>query len=622
MDKALKQKRSPVVKSDRRGFVPCPPRRAFALTALRIFVFLLSSVLLYCRVFRFPFGPMDDYLYVVHNPIIQSLSAENIANVFLLKFAGNYSPLHILAYALEFAGWGLRPSGYHAVNALLHGVNAWLVMALCLRLGMTSVEGGFAGLLFLVHPVQVESVAWISELKTLLAAAFFLGSLILAVRDRSRERSWPSIGAVLLFLASSLSKPSAIAFPLLVLLFLFVVHGDRIRNSLRFASPFFAVSLFTAMMAMNTQEQGGWGSLQWHGRLASVWSMAGGNIVEYAQHLLFPFHLSNYYYIVPEEVSAGFKIGCAAISLWAVWVTLRWTMKRRLEGFLAAWFFVMLLPNANLFPLDVLIADRYLYLPCIGLFALFSRYIVRLRDLRPRGAWTGSVSAASIVLIAAMALNTFVRSAVWKDPLTYFEAIAKENPAPRILTPLVLAYREAGRENRVGEAAKEAIASIEKALARQPNNWELYLQAGTVYEAIGDPSEAKTALLKALEIQPDAADVLLQLADIYMSEKNFHKALELLERDIRRYPHLLKPRLRMVEALAGIGDYPSAMRAAEEVVQGWPNSILGIAQLADLSKIMGDTPRAVALYRRVIELDPDSKLAQSAGAVIQRLTSP
>jgi len=581
--------------------------------------YVAGGLLLYGRAIGFPFSPLDDLVYITDNPMIRSLRPENLSAMFSLKFAGNYAPLHILAYALQYQGWGLLPAGYHAVNILLHGVISALVAMLCLRLGISRAGSLLAGILFLAHPVQAETVVWVSELKSLLAAVFFLGSFIQYTRDHETGGFRAYTLSVLLFLTSVLSKPSAVAFPVLLLAYQFVFRTDRAWISLRKVTPFALISLFTARMAMSTQAGG---ALQWQGRLGAVWSMTGSVAVEYVRHLLLPFNLSPYYYIVPEEVPVYIKIGTLLLLLEALAATLQGLLRRRKEAFWAAWFFIMFLPNANIVPLDVLMADRYLYLPCIGLIVLFSSAMVRLWNRQPdifhRRLVAGGVAAS----VLAMSATTNAQTSIWKDAITFYAAIVRQNPSPRFLTPLAASYRNLGDDVMARQTMQKAIVAIRKELLRQPDNWELYQQLGIVYDTSGEQEKAKEALLKAVELFPGAPDAVTQLGLIYMREKNFGKAVEVMEPSVNRFPYLLKPRLTLIQAITILGDLEKAKRMAEGSVDLWPDDKIAVAQLADLCMMTGDNARAVSLYNRVIQLDPGSSLARSAEEMIRKLSNP
>jgi protein O-mannosyl-transferase len=609
------------------GSEPIPPsvttRGSLYWGLIWLPVAVAASFVLYHKVIGFPFSPLDDVEYVIENPAIRSLSWVNLRENLFVSFVANFAPIHILAYALEYHIWGLWAPGYHAVNIALHGVNAYLVAVVCLRLGLSRAVSVLTGTIFLVHPVQAESVVWISELKTLLAAAFFLGCLSCYIRAIHKP-SWVSyLTSILLFCAAVFSKVSVVALPLLLLAYHRAVRRDAWRNTVLRIMPFLVLSLFSSALAVVTQSSGKWGIFTWEGRLASVWSMTGAIGTEYLQHLLFPMNLSPYYYIVPEEASAVWNIAGAIVVLAGVAVSIRALVFRRIEGFLLGWSFIMILPNSNLLPLDVLLADRYLYVPSIGIFALASTGIVILRNApisRSRATIFGLLVA---IMIGALATRTFQESLKWKDSITLYGSIVRNNPSPRIM--VVLAEVTPASDSRGESESREAIAgrtidAIHRELVWSPDNPQLYQFLARAYHVAGKPEESKLALFKALEIDPNSTWTLERLAALYIrSGKNYSAALPLIERALSLSPNRINPLFLYTQIQSGLGHYQAASRAAQEMIRLWPHEPTGVMVLADILRDSGDSVSAITLYRRVIEMSPASGIAKRAAANIRAL---
>ena len=183
---------------------------------LGISLVLLLTFILYRSGLQNGFVNWDDDKYIIDNPLIRSL---DIGALFSGYVMGNYHPLTMLVYAIEYQLFGIDPTGYHVVNMLLHLLNTFLVFLAIIRLSKNNLAGLVAALFFGIHPMHVESVVWASELKDLLYTAFFLGSWIFYMRyiDAPEKRKYYYI-ALLLFLAALLSK--AMAVSLLPVLFL------------------------------------------------------------------------------------------------------------------------------------------------------------------------------------------------------------------------------------------------------------------------------------------------------------------------------------------------------------------------------------------------------------------
>jgi protein O-mannosyl-transferase len=308
-----------------------------------------------------------------------------------------------------------------------------------------------------------------------------------------------------------------------------------------------------------------------------------------------------------------------SLLLGALVLTAGWIMERRVEGFLAGWFFFMILPNSNVFPLDVLIADRYLYLPCIGLFAIVSIAITRIWTAREDKVGSRLVYMIIGVLIAVLGVRSWDESTVWKDDITFYSEIASENPEPRILAPLVAMYQDTGRIDLMQKTAAMAIRVIHEELPRQPDNWALHQQLGLVYRRLGKTAEAKDAYLRAMRLKDNALSVLIPLSAIYLQEQDYDRAVDLLNRTIRTYPYLPEPHVYMVNALVGRGDYPAARRLAEDAVRRWPDNPVAVGELADLCRMAGEKGRAVELYRRILQTSPGSSISNYADTMIRQI---
>ena len=164
----------------------------------------------------------DDYIYVVNNPDICGFTFEHIRAAFTKFYVGNYAPLHIISYMFDYSLWGLNPAGYIGANVALHAMNGLFFYLLVARLSADNRLAFLSGLIFLLHPIQVESVVWISQRKNLLAMFFFLISLLSYVYYREKECSNKHVYyfvAVLSFICALLTKSVAVVLPLALVLY-------------------------------------------------------------------------------------------------------------------------------------------------------------------------------------------------------------------------------------------------------------------------------------------------------------------------------------------------------------------------------------------------------------------
>ena len=176
---------------------------------------LLVSFFSYMPVFQNGFVNWDESIYIQDNLLIRSLNLKDIFSTFQI---GNYHPLTMLVYAIEYKLFGLNETGYHTVNLLLHILNVFLVYQLIILLSDKLIVAQVAALLFGIHPIHVESVAWAAELKDLLYTAFFLGSYIYYLKFLKNNKNKYYLLSLLLFLLSLLSKAMAASLPILLIL--------------------------------------------------------------------------------------------------------------------------------------------------------------------------------------------------------------------------------------------------------------------------------------------------------------------------------------------------------------------------------------------------------------------
>ena len=395
----------------------------------------------------------DDRLIVLGNETIQRL--ETLPGTFLEPYwpnrygaeIGLWRPVATWAYGLQWALWDGDPTGFHLVNIALNSLCAALVVLLLGQL-LPVLAAAVGGILFAVHPVHTEVVANVVGMAELLSANLYLGACLVVVRSGGRMRAGSLTVAGGLFLLAALVKESAVTLPGAVLLL------DAARKTLRLGDvkgyitdwwPLYAVlALVTAGVFA--------GRVAVLGSVADAFPPMGAEVLadgdvpriwtvlstwpEVFRLLLFPLDLSADY--TPEVISVaygwtarsvlGLVLGLGVLAVaWATWRTGRLSTDRlvpRALGFGILWFVVTVLPVSNLFFLTgVLLAERTLFLPSVGLAAGAGWMLVQLHREHPRiGA---AVTVAAILLLCC---RTIARNPVWKDSSTVFEALIREHP--------------------------------------------------------------------------------------------------------------------------------------------------------------------------------------------------
>jgi hypothetical protein len=428
-----------------------------------LLLLFIGSLALYAKTLGFEFLPTwDDGFYVLQNAWIQDPSPAHLAEIFGGPFKGSYHPLPLLSYAVDHSLWGLAPAGYHATNALLHAIDACLVLLLVMRLTGRPGLSLFAAGLFAVHPVNVENVAWVAERKTLLATAFGLGSLLAYLRHLESGAPRPYAAALALYLLALLSKATLVVLPLVLLLHALLLdeHGRRWRRTL----PFFvgtALVMAVTLRAFAAERMFEAGSLQPSVLLGTVYPTMLPVFWKYVGLLAFPVGLSGFYKTPLHHSFASPPVLVALLGWLAAFVVVLWRGPAQVR-FWYLWFWIWLLPASNLIPGLVYYADRYLYLPGIGAYVLLGMAGGHLAQRGLASRWRPPerrrvLAATATALAAAYAAAAFVRMDVWRDEVAFWEDTVEKSPGmykPHL--NLGVAYETRGR---LAEAEREYVAA-------------------------------------------------------------------------------------------------------------------------------------------------------------------
>jgi 4-amino-4-deoxy-L-arabinose transferase-like glycosyltransferase len=266
-----------------------------------LFIIILISFIAYLPVFNNELLAWDDEYYIKNNPLVYTI---NLKDIFSQYVMGNYHPFTILILAIEYQLFGLSATGYHTVNLLLHLLNVLLVFFTVLRLANKQEIALVAALLFGIHPLHVESVAWTAELKDLLYTFFFLASYIFYLKYQESQRKKYYIVALILFSVSLLSKAMAASLPVLLILTDYF-KGRKINvKTLLDKAPFFLLSIIFGIVAIWAQQSSGATEVIHFSFLQRIIFACYG-FITYLVQLIFPLNLSAYY---PYPVRSGESI--------------------------------------------------------------------------------------------------------------------------------------------------------------------------------------------------------------------------------------------------------------------------------------------------------------------------
>lgn len=384
--------------------------------------------ILYYHSIHFDFLQWDDDAYITLNFFIRSFDSQNIRAVFSRFFQSNYAPLHILSYSLDYAFWGLNYYGYHLTNTLLHIMNTILLYFLLLRLRISHWIATVSAIIFAIHPVQIETVVWLSQRKSLLAFFFFMLSFhfYLSAEIWKNRRKYYFVLSVIAFLFSGLSKISAITAPILYLLYDRLLGNGCSKRKMLEKAPFFLIAFALVIVALISQRSvtkvGYYGGTLFTNALTV--SVA---LVQYVLILFLPVHRSALYYFEHRHITEPVVFVSLLVLSGIILIAMMIYRRNPELRFWVLWPIVTIIPNLQIVPLLAVMADRYLYIPLIGVAIVASGLLVKVfAGVAHKAAMRTS---ALIILIFLGILNNH-QTKIWQDNTIFWTATAKRSPSP------------------------------------------------------------------------------------------------------------------------------------------------------------------------------------------------
>jgi tetratricopeptide (TPR) repeat protein len=509
-------------------------RRERAVRILCGALLVLAVLAVYAPVARNGFVPIDDDVYITGNPaVLAGLTRAGVAWALTATHGGNWHPLTWISHMADVSLFGADPAAHHLVSVACHAANAVLLLLLLARVTGRLPESALAAALFAVHPLHVESVAWAAERKDVLSALLFLLTLTAYARYAARPGPRRALPVAALFLLGLAAKPMLVTLPFVLLLLdgwpLGRFRAVPARRLLLEKVPLFLLSAGSSAVTYLVQRQEG--AMGLLGDLAPGARLANA-AVGYAAYLgktLWPARLA-VFYPLPEGGYPAWRVAAAGLLLAAL--TLLALRRTRVRPWLAAgwlWFLGTLVPVIGLVQVGAqATADRYTYLPLIGLFVAAAWGAgAAARRLR----LGGPAAAAAVVLLGVLMQRSFVQAGYWRDGETLLrhalgatrgnwvahytlgvtleaagraeEALAEYRQAalihPRSFWVNNNLARLLAQQGRIGEA----IPLLEAAVRERPQNALLRLNLGLVLEAAGRRDEAAREYAEALRLAPD-----------------------------------------------------------------------------------------------------------------------
>ncbi len=482
-----------------------------------------------------------------------------------LQNEGHYWPLLYTTFWLEHKLWGLDPTGYHIVNLLLHGLTTLLLWRLLLRLAVPGAW--FAAAVFAVHPLHVESVAWVIGRKDVLAGLFSVAcvlSYLRFVEAGRRARYTHYFRALALFVAGLLSKSIVVTLPVSLLIWHWWKQGRvAVTDALR-TLPFLLLGLGITIIDWWYYKDREEIVLEDYSLIEQTLNAAHA-LWFYVGKLVWPAELAVIYprweINVSEPLAWAYLVTAVAV-VWLLWFYRDRIGRGPLAGVL--FFVVTLSPTLGFveygFMQFSLVADRYQYLAGIGvtagLVAAAARVAGRLSGTPARG-----VQAAAVLLLVVLGTISWNQAGIYRDNFTFYQHIIALNPQARN------AWYNLGREYSMQGRTQDALAAYLTAGEQRPDHVWAHIGAGQMAAELGRLAEAEMYLQRALAVDPSFPEALNNMGALRLRQKRYSEALELFETLIEMQPEYAKVYSGIGVALAGLRRFEEALRSFDRALE-------------------------------------------------------
>lgn len=552
------------------------------------------------------FTNWDDNFYVTQNILVTDLSVKGLQNIFTQAVAGNYHPLTILSLAANYQVAQFDPLPYHTTNLVLHLLNTLLVFLFILLLTRGKMAVAIiTSLLFGIHPMHVESVAWVAERKDVLYTFFFLGGLIAYVKylGNGFKKSWLGL-TFLLFVCSVLSKPAAVVFPVVMLLISYFLDRKWNKQIIFETLPFFILSIVMGIVTLNMQSAGNAiGDLQNFTIIERI-LYAGYGFVMYPIKLIAPLNLSAFY-PYPSK-SAGLPIlaylsplliaGLGAL----VWYSLR---KTKVVAFGILFYLITIALVLQLLQVgSAMLADRYTYVPYIGLFFIIGYGFHHIWH-SSEGIFTPFKYPLLALLIGYstwVSYLTVERCKVWQTSETMWSDVIEQYPQTWG------AYY--GRGSHYFSQNKFDLAKTDfmRAIAINSNYHEAHYSLANIHRQNKELEEALKSYNTAIEIDPSRPEPFINRGNLYMdvdwldnAVKDYTMAINLRPDYVLAYTNRGFAYLRQNNYDAAIADYTKAIQLHPPLAVAYYNRSLAYSSIGKKGKALQDALQARKLGMEV-----------------------
>jgi Flp pilus assembly protein TadD len=600
------------------------PQTGF-LTVSICFALVLGIVLVFQQVRNFDFVNYDDNEYVYENQHVpKGLTYEGVIRAFTSRDIGYWQPLTWLSLMLDCQLFGPNPGGIHLVNVLLHLANTLLLFAVLKRMTGSLWPSAFVAAAFALHPMHVESVAWIAQRKDVLSTFFLLLTLLAYTAYAKRPSVYRYVAGLAVFALGLMSKPMLVTLPFLLLLLDYwplnrlqvalpsKMSGRQSHKStparhrratlLRIIMekiPFFVLSAVSSVITFLTQQAGG--------IIVDIKSIPSkyrvGNVffsyAAYMGKMFWPQKLAVFYPFNAVRSIPLWQFVLYALLLAAVsYLVIRFGRRRKYLPVGWFWFVGTLIPVIGLIRFTgSSYADRFTYVPYIGLFIMIAWGLAELVSRWPYRKLI--LGVPMVIVLTAMGIRAHRQVGFWNNSITLFShALEVTQDNPLACYNLGTAYYDLGRY-------WEAIHAYERAIRTKPDYFDAWYNLGNAYVRLGGYHEAIGAFKQAIAIKPDFAYAHSNLGAAYGRVGRYREAIEALKQAIAIEPDHLDAWYNLGNVYGGLGRHGEAAETFEQATRIKPDDPFGWCNLGNAYGTIGRHQEAIEAYKQAIRIKPD-----------------
>jgi tetratricopeptide (TPR) repeat protein len=637
-----------------------PSIRSIVFISIALIIFILT---VYIQVGNYEFTNFDDPLYVTENLHVKSgLTGENIVWAFTSIEASNWHPITWLSHMADARFYGMNPRGHHLTNVIIHALSSLFLLLLLIHLTNSLWQSSFVAFLFALHPLHVESVAWVAERKDVLSAFFWFLTLIIYSEYVSKRKPALYMLSLFTFVLGLMSKPMLVTLPVVMLLMDFwpldryrhekngqsqqlSVINFQIKALVKEKIPFFVCSLLSAVITLYAQNKGG--AIKSFDLVPLGFRIENALVayLKYIMKALWPQDLV-VLYPYPHSISLWQAIGSLLLLLCVSWATI---LVRRRHLYLPVgwfWFLITLVPVIGLIQVGAQsMADRYTYIPLTGLFIMTAWGVPNLiSGFKHREVILAMLGSAVIIALSAL---TWQQIGHWRDGISLFShalqfttgnldahnnlgdalfkkgdvdaAIQEYQESLRLMPNYSLAHNNLGVALAKKGHVDAAIQEYLEALRLDSNFLQAHDNLGNAFFKKGDIDAAIQEYNEALRLEPNFSNAHTSLGNAFFKKGDVDAAIQEYQKSLRINPNNVETHNNLGATLDSKGDQDAAIQEYQEAVRINPDNSESHFNLgADLAN-KGDLDAAILEYREALRINPNNTEAErNLGVVLSQ----